>query len=58
MRTDELREWAITGARIQLEHIYSTFPELRQTQPQTTPRPNGPLSHAPSPLRIGRSCPA
>jgi hypothetical protein len=41
MRTDELREWAITGARIQLEHIYSTFPELRQTQPQTTPRPNG-----------------
>jgi hypothetical protein len=54
MRHDEvtqLREWAISGARIQLEEIYTTFPELaptatrpthtRQARPQngqTTPR--------------------
>jgi hypothetical protein len=38
----QLREWAISGAKVELDRIYSTFPELRQTTPQTTPvRTNG-----------------
>jgi hypothetical protein len=51
MRHDEvtqLREWAISGARIELERIYGTFPELRQTTPQTVTRPsraNGQARH-------------
>jgi hypothetical protein len=48
MRHDEvtrLREWAISGARIQLAEIYATFPELHPTAPQTTPKPNGRTRH-------------
>jgi hypothetical protein len=39
MRHDEvtqLREWAISGARIQLEEIYTTFPELAPTATRPT----------------------
>jgi hypothetical protein len=50
MRHDDvtqLREWAISGARIELERIYATFPELQPTQPQTAARPraNGQTRH-------------
>jgi hypothetical protein len=42
MRHDEvtqLREWAISGARIQLEEIYATFPELAPTATTTPTQP-------------------
>jgi hypothetical protein len=49
MRHDEvtqLREWAISGARIELQRIYATFPELQQTAPQVTPtKLNGQARH-------------
>ncbi len=42
--TRQMQEWAKAGARIELERIYATFPELKQTAPQPA-RPNGQARH-------------
>jgi hypothetical protein len=48
--TNQLQVWAKAGARIELERIYATFPELQQIAPQATAaKPHGHAHRSVSP---------